>query len=76
MLAKIDVKKFNNLIETNALINSNYTDLNSLLTQIVESATRLCEGEASSLLLLNKETGDLHFEVSVDGSKVDPQRYL
>ena len=68
MLSKIDHEKFKTLIETNALINTNYSDLNSLLTEIIESATRLCEGEASSLLLLNNETGNLHFEVSVGGA--------
>ena len=71
MLSKIDHEKFNTLIETNALINSNFSDLNTLLTQIVESATVLCEGEASSLLLLNKNTGKLHFEVSVGGAGAD-----
>jgi Nif-specific regulatory protein len=65
MLSKIDVQKFNTLIEINALINSNYSDLNSLLTQILGSATRLCEGDASSLLLVNKKTNELYFEVAL-----------
>ena len=68
MLSKIDRNKFNTLIETNALINTNYYDLNSLLTRILESATLLCEGEASSLLLLDKESDTLNFEVSVGGA--------
>jgi len=75
MLSKIDVQKFNTLIETNALINSNYADLNFLLTQILESATRLCEGEASSLLLVNKETQELYFEVSIGGAPEDVKRF-
>jgi Nif-specific regulatory protein len=65
MLSKIDVQKFNTLIEINTLINSNYSDLNSLLTQILSSATRLCGGDASSLLLVNKETQKLYFEVAL-----------
>ena len=75
MLSKIDVQKFNTLIETNALINSNYADLNSLLTQILASATKLCEGEASSLLLVNKETQELYFEVSIGGASEDVKRF-
>jgi Nif-specific regulatory protein len=63
MLSTIDVKKFNTLIEINNLINSDYSDIHVLLTQILDSAARLCEGEASSLLLRNRETGDIHFEV-------------
>jgi Nif-specific regulatory protein len=76
MLSKIDVQKFNTLIETNALINSNYSDLNSLLTHILESATRLCEGEASSLLLVNKETQELHFEISLGRSGEETKRFI
>lgn len=68
MLASIDVQKFNTLIEINTLINSNYSDVRSLLTQILESATRLCEGEASSLLLVNKQEQKLYFEIAL-GSK-------
>jgi len=75
MLATIDVQKFNTLIETNALINSNYSDLNSLLTQILDSATRLCSGEASSLLLVNKETQELYFEVSMGGAGAEMKRF-
>ena len=65
MLSKIDVKKFNTLIETNSLINSNYEDLNSVLTHILDSAARLCEGEASSLLITDKETEKLNYAISL-----------
>jgi Nif-specific regulatory protein len=65
MLSTIDVQKFNTLIEINNLINSDYSDVNMLLTQILDSAVRLCEGEASGLLLLNRETGELYFEVAL-----------
>jgi Nif-specific regulatory protein len=75
MLSKIDVQKFNTLIETSALINSNYTNLNSLLGHILDSATRLCEGEASNLLLVNKETQELHFEIFLGKSGENANRY-
>jgi Nif-specific regulatory protein len=75
MLSKIDAQKFKTLIEINALINSNYADLNSLLTQILESATRLCGGEASSMLLVNRETRELYFEVSLGGAGAEVKRF-
>jgi Nif-specific regulatory protein len=65
MLSAIDVQKFNTLIEINTLINSNYTDVHSLLTRILQSATRLCEGEASSLLLVNRKNQELYFEIAL-----------
>ncbi|MDR1288518.1 MAG: sigma 54-interacting transcriptional regulator [Treponema sp.] len=65
MLSKIDVQKFNTLIEINTLINSNYQDVHALLTQILDSATRLCGGEASSMLLVDKENQELYFEVAL-----------
>jgi Nif-specific regulatory protein len=65
MLSAIDVQKFNTLIEINTLINSNYTDLHSLLTKILQSATRLCEGEASSLLFVNHKNKELYFEIAL-----------
>jgi Nif-specific regulatory protein len=63
--SKIDVSKLETFVEINTLINSNYADATSLLTRILESATRLTEGEASSLLLMNKVTGRLHFEIAL-----------
>ena len=56
------------LIEINTLINSNYTDLTALLSRILESAERLSEGEASSLLLVNRQNNKLYFEIA-RGSK-------
>jgi Nif-specific regulatory protein len=68
MLSKIDVQKFRTLIEINTLINSTNQDVHALLTEILDSATRLCGGEASSLLLVDKENQELYFEVAL-GSK-------
>ena len=61
----IDQRRLETLIEINSLINSNYTQLNTLLTRIVECATRLTEGRASSLLLLDAEANKLFFEVAL-----------
>ena len=65
MLTKIDTVKFNTLVEINTHINSNYGNIHALLTEIVDSATKLCQGEASSLLLVNPEKGELRFEVAL-----------
>ncbi|MDR2211075.1 MAG: sigma 54-interacting transcriptional regulator [Spirochaetaceae bacterium] len=75
MLSKIDASKFNTLIEINSLINSKFTDLHSLLAQILESATRLCQGEASSLMLVNKETKELYFEVALGSKSAEIAKY-
>jgi len=66
MLAdKVDKKRLETLIEINNLINSNYTDIRSLLTHILESSTRLTGGESSSLLLVDSDTDLLYFEIAL-----------
>lgn len=75
MLSEIDARKFNTLIEINTLINSNYSDARFLLNQILESATKLCEGEASSLLLLNKEDNKLYFEIALGSKGADVKKF-
>ncbi|MDR0525833.1 MAG: sigma 54-interacting transcriptional regulator [Spirochaetaceae bacterium] len=75
MLSQINVQKFNTLIEINTLINSNYGDVRTLLTHILESATRLCDGESSSILLLDKETNLLYFEVALGPKGMEVQRF-
>jgi len=75
MLTSIDVRKFNTLIEINTLINSNYTDVRSLLTLILESATKLCEGEASSLLLVDKDSNKLFFEIALGSKGPDLKKF-
>ncbi|MDR1903872.1 MAG: sigma 54-interacting transcriptional regulator [Treponema sp.] len=75
MLSKIDIQKFNTLIEISNLINSNYLDVHSLLTEIIDSAARLCEGEASSLLLTNQENQELYFEVALGAKGAEVQRF-
>jgi Nif-specific regulatory protein len=75
MLSKIDVDKFHTLIEINASLNSNYKDVHSLLSQIMESATRLSDAEASSLLLLDKEKNELYFEVALGDKGTEVKKY-
>ena len=69
---QIDLKRFNTLIEINNYINSNYTDVKSLLTQILESASKLTGGDAASLLLVDKDADELYFEIALGpkGSEV------
>ena len=71
----IDAGKFETLIEINTLINSDYSDPKALLTRILESATRLTAGEASSLLLLNSENNKLYFEISLGSKGPDVQQF-
>ena len=75
MFDAIDPAKFGTLIEISALINSKYGDATSLLTQILESATRLTEGEASSLLL-DRDSGKLRFEIALGPKGRDVQKFL
>lgn len=71
----IDPKKFDTFIEINNLINSNYSDVRALLTRILESATKLAEGEASSLLLLDQESGKLFFEIALGSKGPDVKKF-
>jgi len=75
MLSKISVRKFNKLIEINTLLNSDYQDLNRLLTRIVESAMELCGGEAASLMLLDQQRQALHFEVALGTKGQEVKKY-
>ncbi|MBU0928411.1 MAG: sigma 54-interacting transcriptional regulator [Spirochaetes bacterium] len=75
MFERIDPEKFETLLEINTLINSNYGDATSLLTQILESATRLTAGEASSLILKNEEDGKLYFEIALGPKGRDVKKF-
>lgn len=61
----LSLEKLKTLIEINGRINSKYSDINALLVYILESAMRLVECEASSLLLVNKDDGSLRFVVAL-----------
>ena len=73
--SKEDTIKVETLIELNSLINSDYADVNILLARIVESAMVLSEGEAASLLLLNKGDRKLYFEVALGSKGSDVQKF-
>ncbi|MDR1072860.1 MAG: sigma 54-interacting transcriptional regulator [Treponema sp.] len=72
----VDVLKFKTFVEINTRINSNFQDINALLTEIMDSAARLCDAEASSLLLVDKETGFLYFEVALGPKGSDVKRFV
>ena len=71
----IDIRKLETLIEINTRINSDYSDPRSLLQIILESATRLSEGEASSLLLLRPENNKLYFEIALGSKGPEVQKF-
>jgi Nif-specific regulatory protein len=70
-----DAERLQTLIEINSLINSEVQDGKTLLTRILESATRLTGGEASSLLLVNREDGRLYFEIALGTKGREVQQY-
>jgi len=72
---EIDRNKFDTLIQINTLINSAYTDIKDLLTKIIEFATRLTAGEASSLLLVNPENNKLYFEIALGSKGADVKKF-
>ncbi|MBN2737901.1 MAG: sigma 54-interacting transcriptional regulator [Spirochaetales bacterium] len=62
---EVDQKKFETLIEINTEINSNYENVKVLLTKIIDAATMLSGGEASSLMLVDPENNKLYFEIAL-----------
>ncbi len=71
----IDASRLETLIEINTLINTTYTDVKTLLTRILESATKLTNGEASSLLLVNPENNKLYFEIALGTKGTEVKRF-
>ncbi|MDR0662796.1 MAG: sigma 54-interacting transcriptional regulator [Spirochaetaceae bacterium] len=65
MLTRIDPDKFRTLIEISTLINSDYSNLHELLTEIVESAGRLCDAASACLLLVDEKQDKLFVEVAI-----------
>lgn len=72
MSSSIDLAKLKTLIEINARINSSYSDVDTLLVYILESAMCLVECESSSLLLV-KEDGTLRFVVALGPKGAEAQ---
>ncbi|AFG37573.1 sigma-54-dependent Fis family transcriptional regulator [Spirochaeta africana] len=73
--SSIDQGRFETFIEINQLINSDYSSSSALLNRIVESANRLADGEAASLLLVNPENNRLYFEVALGSKGPEVQRF-
>jgi Nif-specific regulatory protein len=71
----LDRDRLETLININTLINSQYTDITVLLTRILESATKLSSGLASSLLLVNPKNNKLYFEIALGTKGKEIQRY-
>ncbi|MEW6556559.1 MAG: ATP-binding protein [Elusimicrobiota bacterium] len=61
--------KFLLLLDANRILNSTL-DIKKLLTIILELASRVVNAEASSLLLIDEQTGELYFDVAI-GEKAD-----
>ena len=64
-LNSLSAEQLKTLIEANARISSNYSDMNALLVSILESAMRLVQCESSSLLLLHGGDGSLRFAAAL-----------
>ena len=60
-----DIEKYETLIGINSLINSDYSDINALLKKILESAMRLVNADAASLLLVDNVRNKLVFTVAL-----------
>jgi signal transduction histidine kinase len=67
------VARLERIIEVSRVINSTL-NLEPLLHNIIQIATDLTATEASSILLLDKKTGELHFEaaIGIKGQEVKP----
>ena len=61
----IKYDKLKSLIAINTKINESYTDQNTLLISILESAMCLVECESASVLLVNKQDDNLRFVVAL-----------
>ncbi len=64
-VGQIGFEQICTLVEINSRINSHYSDVDALLVHILQSAMRLVDCEASSILLLGKDGSSLIFEVAL-----------
>jgi Nif-specific regulatory protein len=71
----VDIRKFNTLVSINTRIDSSIQDLTGLLTEITDSAAKLCDAEAASLLLIDRKTDLLYFEVALGPKGTDVKRF-
>ena len=54
---------------------SSVQDIDQLLELIIETATRMMDAKASSLLLVDKKTNKLFFKVATGEKKVDIKKF-
>jgi Nif-specific regulatory protein len=64
MQSQIKSRDFEEIIKISMLINSTF-EINEVLKRIMDSANRMVEAEASSLLLIDETTNDLYFHVAL-----------
>jgi len=67
----LNLEKLRSLIEKTVRINADYSDIDALPVQILESAMRFIACESSFLLLLNKNDGLLHVVASLGSEPAD-----
>jgi signal transduction histidine kinase len=61
------------MLEVSRVLNSTL-DLDTLLRMIIEVATQVTQTEAASILLLDEETGELHFEAATGVKRAEVKR--
>ncbi len=68
--------KIDTLIEIGTLINSKYSDIDALLTYILESAMRLVSCESSSILFVDDSGEKLFFSVALGPKGVEAKKFI
>jgi transcriptional regulator with GAF, ATPase, and Fis domain len=69
------LKQYERIIELNRHLNA-VLDLPPLLQLIIEAARELTDSEASSILLVERKSGDLYFEATTVPTKEKLQRVI
>jgi len=69
--SKRKIEELSTLISVSTIINSTYLDLNKLLNEIMEAASKLLRAETSTIFLIDQEKQELYFEVVTGKSKGD-----
>ena len=72
----LNKKRFDSLVQTTLLLNSNYADFTALLNTIVLQAMSVVSGEAASLLMVQDDGRGLRFEVAVGPKGVEAKNIV
>ena len=75
-LEDLNKKRFDSLVQTALLLNSNYGDFSALLNAIVSHAMHVVSGEAASLLMKQEDGDTLRFEVAVGPKGVEAKNIV